>query len=77
MQVFEMVVLIVLIVMCGGLIKQWLNLKGSQPNEKFQQQQNEQIQLLEERVKVLEAIVTDDKFDLNQRFADLKREVNS
>ncbi len=70
MQALEMVVLIVLITVIAGLIKQWLNIKAEQGLEPSSQH-SQQIQQLEERVKVLEAIVTDDKFELKQKFANL------
>ena len=72
MQVFEMVTLIVLIVVSGRIIQQVFNLKEkgrSQPD--LSQQYSQQIAQLEERVKVLEAIVSDGNYDLKKKFADL------
>ncbi|MFC7048948.1 hypothetical protein [Emcibacter nanhaiensis] len=90
MQVFEMVVLIVLIVFVASIIKQWLKAKqnGGKINlddlahdlgladDYYSKQQIkpylDRIEGLEERIKVLERIVTDKSHNLAQEIDKLK-----
>jgi len=77
MQLFEFVAIIVVASLLAGLIKTWINTRASTPDTQIfteeQQQLREQVAQLLERVKVLEAIVTDSKFDLNREIESLKQ----
>ena len=78
MQVFEMVVAIVAIAIIGGIIEKHLKLKAKTAavdedlKREIDRLRAEQ-QGVEERVRVLEAIVSSDGYDLKQRFKDLER----
>ena len=78
MQVFEMVVAIVAIAIIGGIIEKHLKLKArtaavDEDLKKEIDQLRGQQQDAEERIRVLEAIVSSDGYDLKQRFKDLDR----
>jgi len=78
MQVFEMVVAIVAIAIIGGIIEKHLKLKAKTAavdedlKREIDRLRAEQ-QGVEERLRVLEAIVSSDGYDLKQRFKDLER----
>ena len=77
MQVFEMVVAIVAIAIIGGIIEKHLKLKAKTAavDQDLMREINElkaQQQRTEERLKVLETIVSSDGYDLKQRFKDLE-----
>ena len=83
MNQYEMVALIVLIVVIGGLLKHAVGtfnsrLKEHQLNGDKAKRQKEidekRIKQLEQRIEVLESIVTSDGYELNQRFKDLQPE---
>ena len=72
MHPFEFVIAIVALVFLYKLITAWLRHRGSQPaadatNAELLQRLAE----VEERVRVLERIVTDERFELKQQFRDL------
>ena len=78
MQVFEMVVAIVAIAIIGGIIEKHLKLKArtsavDQDLKKEIDQLRAEQQRVEERLRVLETIVSSDGYDLKQRFKDLER----
>lgn len=78
MQVFEMVVAIVAIAIIGGIIEKHLKLKAKtaavdQDLMKEIEELKGQQQRTEERLRVLETIVSSDGYDLKQRFKDLER----
>ncbi|MEM1173594.1 MAG: hypothetical protein AAGA33_04025 [Pseudomonadota bacterium] len=70
---FYMVVWIVAIVMVAGLIEKYMKLKAkSRDNSaELDADTNARIVELEERVQVLERIVTENKFDLKKQINDL------
>ncbi len=74
MNPFEMVVVIVGMALVAGIIKHFIDIsrqshKGSDDNlAKMLQRQ----QLMEKRIQVLEAIVSSDSYDLNERFRDME-----
>lgn len=78
MQVFEMVVAIVAIAIIGGIIEKHLKLKAKTTavDEDLKREIDRlraEHQGVEERLRVLEAIVSSDGYDLKQRFKDLER----
>ena len=70
MNPFEMVVIIVFLSIIAGMFSNWLKHRntGRSPADE------ERIARLEERVRVLERIVTDSGYELRQRFRDLERD---
>ncbi len=74
MTVFEFVIAIVAIVFGYKLISlrmQSKHLRRDEATDRIAWQQ--QLEQLEERVKVLERIVTDDRYDLKRKFEELDR----
>lgn len=74
MNPFEMVVIIVFLCVIASMYKSRLNNKRKQAapanEERFAR-----LEQLEERVRVLERIVTDSGYDLRRQFRDLERDV--
>ena len=70
---FYMVVWIVAIVMVAGLIEKYLKLKAKskENSAELDAETTARIEDLEERVRVLERIVTENKFDLKKQINDL------
>lgn len=70
--VFEMVVIIVIASLLANLAREWLKTK-EQPEIDFSPMEArlEKVEALEERVKVLEAIVTDKGYDLKKEIENL------
>jgi hypothetical protein len=66
-----MVVLIVFLAMIGRLGREYIRSRRWASDQQFTEQQADRIRQLEERVKVLERIVTDKNYDLNEKFRDL------
>ena len=66
------VLLLVSIVMCANVIQTWLKQKKDKPaaNEDLEQTLA-QIDQLEERIKVLERIITENRFDLKHEIDSL------
>lgn len=71
MNVFEMVVIIVAIGVVGKIAVHEIKSRGKIASKENNQQTNERIDKLEERVKVLERIITSDRYDLNQQFKNI------
>lgn len=75
MNPFEMVVAIVVVTFGAGVINNWLKNRNKVDRSEMDQQLGvrlEQIEKLEERMRVLERIVTDRKYDLNKELHDLE-----
>lgn len=75
MNVFEMVLAIVLVVMIGRLIERRISRgrgPGGQPAAGDPREDPERLGRLEQRVEVLERIVTDQGYELRQQFRDLE-----
>jgi hypothetical protein len=78
MNAFEFVIVIIILSFVYKLLAAWMrgreyrraNDESANESATLMQQRLEQ---LEERVKVLERIVTDDRFELKQQFKDLAR----
>ena len=80
MNPFEMVVVIVLVCVAGGVIGNWIKAREdrkerSHGSVKEADELRDQILTLEERIRVLERIVTDSssRDDLRRQFQDLER----
>ena len=80
MNPFEMIVIIVLVCVSGGVIGNWIKAREdrkerSHGSVKEADDLRDQIQTLEERIQVLERIVTDPstREDLRRQFRDLER----
>lgn len=78
MGLWTMVAIISICGICGSVAMAWIKENksseaASEDNKKLQGQ----VSNLEERIKVLEAIVTDSKFDLNQKINELGQKENA
>lgn len=81
MEVFEMVVIIVVIGVIGEMFRNYLKYKQGRSDfdgdwltgklNDSEGRQKKKIAHLEERIKVLERIVTDKNYDLKKQFEDL------
>ncbi len=81
MQVFEMIVIIVVIGVIGEMFRNYLKFKQGRSDfdgdkltgmvRNSDSQHKQKIAQLEERIKVLERIVTDKSYDLKKQFDDL------
>jgi type II secretory pathway component PulJ len=72
MGVFEMVIVIVFLSLIGSMYSSWLKHK-----RKLQERppaDEDRLARLEERVRVLERIVTDSGYELRRQFRDLERD---
>ena len=74
MNVFEMVVIIVAISILGGVLNNYLKTRRSTGaiHKDALDDALDRIDELEERVRVLERVVTDDGYDLKRQIDDLK-----
>lgn len=75
MNPFEMVVIIVIVAIGGGIIREHLRAKrlaGGSAHRDTLDDALDRIEDLEERVRVLERVVTDDGYDLKRQIDDLK-----
>ena len=76
MSVFEFVLAIVLVVMGAGVINNYIKVRAKrQPSDDSVAEAEHylaQLEALEDRVQVLERIVTDRNYDLKQKFRDLE-----
>jgi hypothetical protein len=68
--VFEMVVVIVFLGVVASMYSEWLKHR----RKKVSPTDDERVARLEERVRVLERIVTDSGYDLRRQFRDLERD---
>lgn len=72
MNPFEMVVIIVLIAVGAGVINNYLKHKAeSGTGQADPREWMDKLDAMEERIRVLEKIVTDRDYDLKQKFRDL------
>jgi len=72
MQVFEMVVIITVVSILAGLVREWIKKAESAEIDLSPiEARLDKVESLEERVKVLEAIVTDKGYDLKQEINNL------
>jgi hypothetical protein len=67
MSVFTMVFLIVTVALCAGVIRTWLEQRrGRDATSGELERMQARLDALQERVEVLERIVTDNRVDLRQ-----------
>lgn len=74
MGVFEMVSLIVFVSVLGGVINNYLKVKSKQSveaSEDLFEQQEKRLKQVEQRLAVLERIVTSDGYSLKKEFDNL------
>ena len=70
--VFTFVFLVVSVVMFAGLVETWLKQRANKAEAgESMNDAMAKIDLLEERIRVLERIVTENKFDLKQQIDNL------
>lgn len=69
MNVFTFVVVLVTVVMCARLVQVYLENRGRSDDEL--DETIAKIDALEERVQVLERIITENRFDLKQKIDNL------
>ncbi len=75
MNPFEMTVIIVALAILGGVIKHYLDSRGDmETSSKEQQRLLSRIDEMEERIQVLERIVTDENYELKRQFRNLDEE---
>ena len=72
MNRYEMVMFIIFIVFATGALKHYLSLRHKTPMvDDDTRERHARLEQLEERVQVLERIVTDRNYDLKQQIRDL------
>ena len=72
MNVFHMVIWIVAIVAIANVLEKYLkNRAADRKNNEVSDDTLQKMQALEERIRVLERIVTENKFDLRRQIDDL------
>jgi len=71
MNPFEMVVIIVLISISAGVINNYFKHKNQSRAATEDGDWQERLEMMEERLRVLEKIVTDRDYELRQKFRDL------
>lgn len=77
MNVFEMVVILVVVITVGSVYEKHLKAKMKQNQDKDDEEHmatQERIMQLEKRIRVLESIVTSENYELKQRFKHLENE---
>ncbi|WP_185964379.1 hypothetical protein [Aliikangiella marina] len=73
MHVFEMVVIITVVVLVAGLIKDWMKKNQTPPVDLSPiEDRLAKLEALQERVEVLEKIVTDKNYDLRSEIDNLR-----
>jgi hypothetical protein len=68
---YEMVALIVLVACAAGIARSWIKHRAHLPPA--DPAHDQRVAKLEERVRALEAIVTDQGYDLRKQFKDLEK----
>lgn len=72
MNVFTFVFLTITVVMCARLVQSYIENRGRKKEDSEEVEATlEKIDRLEERIQVLERIVTEDRFDLKKRIDNL------
>ncbi len=72
MNPFEMTVIIVALAILGGVIKHYLDSRGDiDASSEERQRLLSRIDEMEERIRILERIVTDENYELKRQFRNL------
>jgi hypothetical protein len=71
MNPFEFVIAIIVLSFIYKLLDVWMRQKAGRRSDETASQMLQRLGDVEERVRVLERIVTDERFDLKQQFKDL------
>ncbi|MFT5208653.1 MAG: hypothetical protein ACI9CE_000367 [Flavobacterium sp.] len=71
MHVFEMVAIIVTVSVIAGVANSYIKAKAALANQPENQQNNERLNELEERIQVLERVITDDRTHLKNEIDSL------
>lgn len=73
MVVFEMVTIITVVAILSGLIREWIKRNQTPPVDLSSiEKRLDQLEAMQERIVVLEAIVTDKGYDLKKEIDSLK-----
>ena len=72
LHVFEFVLLILVIVFAYKAFETFLKSRSNKQAEATEEETDQKLKELEERVNVLERIVTDERYDLRKQFKDLE-----
>lgn len=73
----NMTAIAIVAIVCWAIVELVNGPRSKKSNKKDEQKNTElaqQVIKLQERIEVLEKIVTDDKYDLNRQFDDLKKD---
>ena len=73
MNVFEFVLLILVLTFGYKAFETYMKSRSSKEDDQESNEMEDRFRSLEERIKVLERIVTDDRYDLKKEFKDLER----
>ncbi len=72
MNPFEMVVIIVALGILGGVVNHFFDNRGDmEASSKEHKRMQARIDEMEDRIRILERIVTDEKYDLKRQFHNL------
>lgn len=76
MNPFEFVIIIIVLALVGNVVKSYFESKNHKREadrraEGLADEYQERLRQLEERIRVLERIVTEEQYDLKQRFRNL------
>jgi hypothetical protein len=75
MNPFEMVVIIVALGILGGVVKNYFDSRGDiEASSKERKRMQNRIDEMEDRLRILERIVTDDNYELKRQFHDLDKD---
>ena len=72
MQIFEMIVIITIVTTIAGMFNNFIKLKSSTREDMGEiDVRLQKLEDLEERIKVLETIITDQNYDLDRKIKEL------
>ncbi|MFT7686397.1 MAG: hypothetical protein ACI9FB_001742 [Candidatus Azotimanducaceae bacterium] len=71
MHVFEMVAIIVTVSVIAGVVNSYIKTKAETAKIPADNQNNDRLEQLEERIRVLERVITDDRHQLKSQIDDL------
>lgn len=73
MNVFEFVIIVIILSLTYKFLSGWMKNRTKGVEEPAREALLKRLDEVEERVRVLERIVTDERFDLKQQFKELER----